>query len=166
MTAPATGEAAQRLLGDLRTEIARADSKASILMGALGMTVGLISALLAGKHWRPDVLSTTGAVFWWCGAAGLGLALFSLLLAVLPRYRTTAWQPGTPLSYFGDIRSADRQGRLEEALADTVRDPGAPLRAALAENSRIAVRKLQWIKAGLIAFCAATVLLPAALLIG
>ncbi|MEU9142725.1 Pycsar system effector family protein [Streptomyces sp. NPDC048349] len=163
---PPGGEAATRLLADLRAEIARADSKASVLVGALGMTAGVISALLAGKGWRPDSLSTPGTAVWWTGATALALALPALLLAVLPRYRATEWHPGTPLSYFGDIRSAVRQGRLAEALADTDRDPAASLMAALAENSRIAARKHQWIRTGLFAFCAAAVLLPAALLIG
>ncbi|MFC9296294.1 Pycsar system effector family protein [Streptomyces sp. NPDC057011] len=163
----ATGnEAALRLLAELRGEMARADGKASVLVGALGMTVGMISALLAGQGWRPGSLSTAGAVIFYTGAIALALALHALLLAVLPRYRVTAWQPGTPLSYFGDIRSADRQGHLAEALAATESDPGASLMTALAENSRIAALKYQWIKAGLIAFCAGAVLLPAALFIG
>ncbi|MFK0043464.1 Pycsar system effector family protein [Streptomyces sp. NPDC090741] len=163
---PAGGEAATRLLADLRGEIARADSKASVLVGALGMTAGVISALLAGKGWRPGTLSAPGTAVWWAGAAALAVALLALLLAVLPRYRSAEWRPGSPLSYFGDIRSAVRQGRLAEALADTDRDPAASLMAALAENSRIAARKHQWIRTGLFAFCTAAVLLPAALLIG
>ncbi|MGW9372259.1 Pycsar system effector family protein [Streptomyces xanthophaeus] len=164
--APPGGAAAVRLLADLRAEIARADSKASVLVAALGMTAGVISALLAGKGWQPGSLSTPGTAVWWTGATALALALPALLIAVLPRYRSAEWEPGSPLSYFGDIRSAVRQGRLAEALAETDRDPTASLMAALAENSRIATRKHQWIRAGLLAFCAAAVLLPAALLIG
>ncbi|MFE2288457.1 Pycsar system effector family protein [Streptomyces sp. NPDC059443] len=164
MTAP--DEAAVRLLADLRSEIARADSKASVLVGALGITAGLITALLAGRRWQPGSLSAFGTVVWWAGAASLALALPALLLAVLPRYGATAWQPGRPLTYFGDIRSADRRGLLAEALADTERDPSGFLMAALAENSRIAARKHQWIRTGLLAFCTGAVLLPASLLLG
>ncbi|MEV7524709.1 Pycsar system effector family protein [Streptomyces sp. NPDC091371] len=163
---PPGGEAATRLLADLRAEIARADSKASVLVAALGMTAGVVSGLLAGKGWRPGDLSTAAAAVWWTGAVALALALPALLLAVLPRYGSAEWQPGSPLSYFGDIRSAVRQGRLAEALADTDRDPAASLRAAIAENSVIAARKHQWIRTGLLAFCAGAVLLPTALLIG
>ncbi|MFF8998848.1 Pycsar system effector family protein [Streptomyces achromogenes] len=156
----------ERLLADLRTEIARADSKAAVLVAALGMTAGLLSGLLAGRNWAPDRLSATGALLWWTGTFCLVLSLFSLLLAVLPRYRPGAWAPGRPLSYFGDIREAARSGRLEAALDDTVRDPTAGLLASLAANSAIAGRKHQWIRSGLISFCAGTVLLPASLLIG
>ncbi|MER5382271.1 DUF5706 domain-containing protein [Streptomyces sp. NBC_00647] len=151
---------------ELRGEIARADSKASVLVAALGMTAGVFSALLAGRGWTPTELSRAGTGLWWTGAAALGLSLFALLLAVLPRYRRGTWAPGRPLCYFGDIQQAVREGRLATALADTDRDPAAGLTAALIETSRIAARKHQWIRTGLIAFCAGTALLPTALLIG
>lgn len=156
----------ERLLGDLRGEIARADSKASVLVAALGMTAGVFSGLLAGRRWSPASLSWPGTVVWWAGIVSLALALFALLLAVLPRYGRRAWEPGRPLSYFGDIQRAVRMDRLDAALADTERDPTAGLVAALTETSGIAARKHQWIRAGLIAFCAGTLLVPASLLIG
>ncbi|KOG47852.1 hypothetical protein ADK38_45625, partial [Streptomyces varsoviensis] len=61
------------------------------------------------------------------------------------------WQPGRRLSYFGDIQRAAALGRLADALADTERDPLTGLVVALTENSRIATRKHQWIRAGLVA---------------
>ncbi|MFE7122187.1 Pycsar system effector family protein, partial [Streptomyces sp. NPDC057654] len=139
---------------------------ASVLVAALGMTAGVFSALLAGRSWRPGALSGPGAFLWWAGVAALTASLFALLMAVLPRYRASQWQPGRRLSYFGDIQRAAALGRLAAALADTERDPLAGLVAALTENSRIAARKHQWIRAGLVAFCGGTLLLPAALLVG
>lgn len=164
-TAPGT-RAAERLLGELREEIARADTKASVLVGALGMTAGVFTGLLAVRDWSPGELSGPGTVVWWAGAASLALSLGALLLAVLPRYRKGSWAAGRPLCYFGDIQQAVRQGQLAEALADTERDPAAGLLAALAETSRIAASKHQWIRTGLIAFCVGTLLLPAGPLIG
>ncbi|MCX4805112.1 Pycsar system effector family protein [Streptomyces sp. NPDC058682] len=166
MTTSDEAAAAAQLLADLRVEIARADSKASLLVGALGMAAGLFTAQLAGQRWRPDALSAPGRLLWWGGAAALVLALAALLLAVAPRSLTSSWRPGTPLSYFGDIRSAARQDRLAEALTATARDPAAALRTALAVNSRIAVLKHQWIRASLASLCVGAVLLPLALLIG
>ncbi|MET3986393.1 Pycsar system effector family protein [Streptomyces sp. PvR034] len=160
------GGSAARLLADLRVEIARADSKAALLVGAFGMTAGVLSAQLAGRDWQPGLLSVPGRTVWWAGAAALALALPALLLAVLPRSLSAEWRAGAPLSYFGDVRSADLQGRLVEALATTDEDPEAALRLALAANSRIAVRKHQWIRTGLLAFCTGALLLPMALLIG
>ncbi|MFF8866584.1 Pycsar system effector family protein [Streptomyces sp. NPDC015139] len=157
---------AERLLGELRDEIARADAKASVLVAALGMTAGLFSGLVAGRNWSPSRLSASGTGLWWAGAAGLALSLLALLLAVLPRYRSGSWAEGRPLCYFGDIHQAVREGRLAQALADTERDPAAGLLAALAENSRIAASKHRWIRTGLIAFCAGALLLPSAALVG
>src|SRR5690606_33374366 len=111
-------------------------------------------------------LSAPGATVWWAGTLSLALSLFALLLAVLPRYRSGTWVLGQPLSYFGDIQRAVKAGRLETALADTEADPVTGLTAALTETSRIAWRKHQWIRTGLIAFCTGTLLLPASLLIG
>ncbi|MFJ5557633.1 Pycsar system effector family protein [Streptomyces sp. NPDC093250] len=164
--AAARTQLCERLLADLRTEIARADSKAAVLVAALGITAGVFSGLLAGRDWSPDALSATGAAVWWAGTFSLALSLFALLLAVLPRYRSGAWVLGQPLSYFGDIQRAVKAGRLDTALADTEADPVAALTAALTETSRIAWRKHQWIRTGLIAFCTGTLLLPASLLIG
>jgi hypothetical protein len=169
MTSPAPADlvpVCERLLSELRNEVARADSKASVLVAALGMTAGVFSGLLAGRDWTPSDLSWAATALWWAGTVALGLSLFALLLAVLPRFGSGTWAPGRPLSYFGDIRQAVRLGRLEAALADTHRDPTTGLTAALAEMSRIAARKHQWIRTGLIAFCTGTVLLPASLLIG
>ncbi|MFI1103079.1 Pycsar system effector family protein [Streptomyces melanogenes] len=163
--APGT-EAATRLLADVRAEIARADSKASVLVAALGITAGVVSGLLAGCGWSPGSLSRPGAVTWWGGTFLLALALLALLMAVMPRIGADGWTPGTPLSYFGDIRQAVRQGRLAQALVDTDRAPAASLIAALTQTSRIAARKHQWIRGGLLAFCAGAVLLSLSRLIG
>ncbi|MFF8956289.1 Pycsar system effector family protein [Streptomyces sp. NPDC014894] len=164
--APLEPTPAERLLNELRTEIARADSKASVLVAALGMTAGVFSGVLAGRDWTPRELSGPATAVWWTGAGFFALALSALLLAVLPRYGGSRWQPGQPLTYFGDVRQAARTGQLAAALASTEQTPAAGLTAALTETSHIAARKHQWIRAGLIAFCVGTVLLPASLLIG
>ncbi|WP_308290041.1 Pycsar system effector family protein [Streptomyces cylindrosporus] len=137
-----------------------------MLVATLGMTAGLFSALLAGGHWSPAVLSSPAAGLWWTGAWALVISLLCLLLAVVPRYRVGTWAPGQPLSYFGDVQQAARLGRLADAIADTERNPSTGLTVALAANSRIAAQKHQWIRAGLIAFSVGIVLVPAALLLG
>ncbi|GHE12379.1 Pycsar system effector family protein [Streptomyces alanosinicus] len=157
---------AERLLAELHDEIARADTKASVLVAALGMTAGVFTGLVAGRNWSPSRLTAPGTGLWWAGTAALALSLVALLLAVLPRLRSGPWAEGRPLCYFGDIREAVREGRLAEALADTDRDPAAAVLAALADKSRIAASKHRWIRTGLIAFCVGALLLPTAALIG
>lgn len=167
--APPTGATvAARLLSDLHTEIGRADSKAAVLVAALGMTAGVFTGLLAGKDWAPGSLGRPGLALWWAGTAALAVSLLALLLAVLPRYRTDGWAPGDPLSYFADIRRAAGAGEAElvRALAATERDPLHGMARALTGTSRIAAVKHRWIRTGLIAFSAGSVLLPAAVLTG
>ncbi|MEW2567539.1 Pycsar system effector family protein [Streptomyces sp. NPDC047070] len=154
-----------QLLADLRSEITRADAKAAVLAGVLGMSAGGLGALLTGRGWNPSLLSLPGALLWWTGVASLTAALFALLLAVIPRYRTTPWAPGRPLTYFGDIRRAALAGQLTAALAETGRDPERGLLLALAETSGIAARKHFWIRTGLLAFGAAAALLPGSLIV-
>lgn len=49
----ADDEVAVRLLADLRVEIARADSKAALLVGALGLTAGVVSGQQSGPRRAP-----------------------------------------------------------------------------------------------------------------
>lgn len=158
-------DAGAHLLTDLRAEIARADAKAAVLVAALGLSAGVPTALLANSRWRPASLPAPAAVLWWAGTALLLTALLAALLAVVPRYRPSRWAPGRPLTYFGDVRRAAISGRLSAALADTGRDPARGMLIALAETSGIAARKHFWIRAGLIAFGCAAILLPASLLL-
>nr|WP_129288338.1 Pycsar system effector family protein [Streptomyces sp. GZWMJZ-114] len=149
----------------MREEIGRADSKAAVLVGALGITSGTFSAFLAGRSWSPDRLSPVPAAVWWCGLGALALSLLALLAAVLPRVRSTGVRPGAPLAWFGDIRQAARHGTLRAALEATEREPLAALLPALTATSAIAERKHQWIRTGLLAFCAGSLLLPLSVLL-
>ncbi|MCG8966431.1 MULTISPECIES: Pycsar system effector family protein [Streptomyces] len=155
--------AGAHLLADLRAEITRADAKAAVLVAALGLSAGVPTALLANARWSPARIPAPAALLWWTGAALLLAALLAALLAVLPRYRTSRWAPGRPLTYFGDVRRAARSGHLAAALADTGRDPAHGLLVALTETSGIAARKHFWIRVGLIAFSSAAVLLSGSL---
>lgn len=165
MNRPTVRDAAvgARLLVELRAEEAHADNKASLLLGALSMTVSLLGGVLAARGWALSRLSVAGAVVWWAALAALAGSLLSLLLAVLPRYSSSHWSPGHPLTYFDDICRAAKQGLLAEALDRTAVNPNAGVLSALAENSRIVGSKHRWIRVGLAAYCAGLVLLPTAL---
>ncbi|NBE50087.1 Pycsar system effector family protein [Streptomyces boluensis] len=166
-TAPddAPSPAGAHLLAELRVELARADTKATVLVGVLGITAAGLSALLTGRGAILGTLSGPGALLWWTGAAALIAALLALLLAVVPRHGRHTWAPGRPLTYFGDIHRATRSGCLTTALTLTDHEPHQALLLALAETSRIAAAKNFWIRVGLTAFGSASALLPAALLI-
>lgn len=150
-----------RLLSELRSETARADSKASLLLGAMSMTVGLLAAR-GGSELR---LSAVGSVLLWAATAALAVALVCLLLAVAPRYGTARWSPGRPLTYFEDIRRASEDGRLVEALAVTEAHQCEGVLEALAQNSRIVGAKHRWVRAGLAAYSVGALLLSLAWLV-
>ncbi|MFF9479712.1 Pycsar system effector family protein [Streptomyces sp. NPDC014733] len=157
-----TATVGPRLLTELRSETARADSKASLLLGVMSMTVSLLGA----RGWSLSGLSVPGSVLVWVAMAALAGALGCLLLAVLPRYSSSRWSPGRPLTYFDDIRRAAEGGRLAEALAVTETHQTEGVLEALAQNSRIVGAKHRWIRTGLAAYCAGVVFLPLAWLVG
>lgn len=105
---PPGATVAARLLADLHTEIGRADSKAAVLVAALGMTAGVFTGLLAGKDWSPGSLGAAGPVLWWAGTAALAVSLLALLLAVLP---ATAPTPGPRASPSPTSPTSARQRR-------------------------------------------------------
>ncbi|WP_225824994.1 Pycsar system effector family protein [Streptomyces naphthomycinicus] len=156
-------QAGVRLLADVRAEISRADAKAAVLVGVLGLTSGVLAVTPAARGHRTP--PPAAAPLWWAGAGCLIVSLFALLLAVVPRHGSTRWEPGRPLTYFGDVRRAVRTGELTAALTATGRDPLGALLLALTESSRITARKNAWIRTGLIAFAGAAVLLPCSLLL-
>lgn len=72
-----------------------------------------------------------------------------------------------PLTHFADVQRACALGLLAVSLPTAEHREASPaLLIALAETSRIAGRKHQWIGRGLLSFGITTLLLPAALLIG
>ncbi|MBD0694272.1 Pycsar system effector family protein [Streptomyces sp. CBMA123] len=154
------------LLAELRTEIARADSKAAVLVAALGVIVGVLGGLLTSTGWAPQRLSGAAEVLLALGGLGIAVSLVALLFAVLPRFRRSTWRPGRPLGYFGDIRLAAEQGLLADALADTEELAAEAVRAALAENSLIASRKHSWVRIGILAFGVGLFPLVTALFLG
>ncbi|MFI6153350.1 Pycsar system effector family protein [Kitasatospora sp. NPDC051170] len=166
MSAPPPPPPGASLLAELRTEIARADSKAAILVAALGVIVGVLGGLLTSTGWAPQQLSGAAKALLVLGGSGLAVSLVALLLAVLPRFGRSNWRPGRPLAYFGDIRLAAEQGLLTDALADTEEHAAEAVRAALAANSRIASRKHSWVRIGILAFGAGLFPLVTALFLG
>ncbi|GAA1407919.1 hypothetical protein GCM10009639_57260 [Kitasatospora putterlickiae] len=156
----------QALLAELRTEIARADSKAAVLVAAVGVIGGVLGGLFSSGDPAPEQFSGTARTLLSVGGLGIAVSLLSLLFAVLPRYQRSLWRPGRPLGYFADIRRAAEQGLLTDALADTEELADEAIRTALAENSRIAARKHAWIRIGILAFGIGLLPLVTALFMG
>ncbi|MBE9499985.1 Pycsar system effector family protein [Streptomyces sp. AA1529] len=165
-TGTGTSGEGTRLLAQLRSETAYADNKASLLLGVMSMTMTLLGGLLTACGGPLSRLSNAGSGLSWAAMAALAGALGCLLLAVLPRYGTSRWSPGRPLTYFDDIRRATEHGRLAEALAVTESHQADGVLDALAQNSRIVGAKHRWIRRGLGAYCAGVTLLALAQFVG
>ncbi|MDH6109708.1 hypothetical protein P3T36_000479 [Kitasatospora sp. MAP12-15] len=158
--------AGTRLLAELRTEIARADSKAAVLVAALGLATGAFSGPLVNSSGGPHIRSGPGLALLLAGGGALILSLLALLLAVLPRYDRSSWTPGRPLAYFGDIHRAAELGSLANALAATEETQYEGIVIALTDTSAIVSRKHWWVRIGVLSFALGLLLLPTALLIG
>ncbi|MFE2265453.1 Pycsar system effector family protein [Streptomyces griseosporeus] len=140
--------AAERLLAEQRAEIGRADTKASVLIGALGACTGAVLSSYWGRMPTTGFSRSMGLT----AALAWSLALGFLLFAMAPRYRASQWQAGRPLTYFLDIRRAAGTGVLTDALRTTEEEALTGLVTALRNTSDIVAAKHRWIRAGLLCF--------------
>ncbi len=90
------------LLRETREELAKADSKASILLAGSGIAFGAV--LAAGdKAWFPDQLTHHSArVVAWIAVAATMLGIILVGAAVKPRLRSEPRRTGR-VDYFGDV---------------------------------------------------------------
>lgn len=153
-------QTAERLLAEVRAEISRADTKASVLIGALGACAGVVLS----TYW--STMPTTGPSRPLGVAGGLtwALALGFLLVSTAPRYRASQWRAGRPLTYFLDIRRAAESGVLADALRSTQEDQLPGLVIALGNTSGIAAAKHRWIRTGLVCFLVGAMVLGGGML--
>jgi hypothetical protein len=153
---------AKELLDDTRTELKRADDKATILLSVNGLLISaLLAALLAG-HFEPNQLDNKIEWLFWTGAVCLLTAEALLCAAVFPQYKRR--RPSPSPRYFGDVVRLSRQ-QLEEALAK----PEDPAERALDELSRlapVALNKYRLIAAGEVTLAVGVIGCGAAALFG
>ncbi|MBD0738511.1 Pycsar system effector family protein [Streptomyces sp. CBMA29] len=145
---------AERLLGTVRDELQRADTKASVLLsGALALP-----ALLFSGRWSADRLAggwlglfVAGGLLWAAGTA-------FLVLTILPRTWTTRIGPG--VTFFGDARSVPAPEVLRLAISAAGRDRVGWLITQLLDVCAILAAKYRCLRWAI--FC----LLPALVLCG
>ncbi|MFG2226056.1 Pycsar system effector family protein [Streptomyces sp. NPDC048644] len=154
-------QTAERLLAEVRNEIGRADSKASVLIAAIGVCAG---AVVSGQ-WEAALLVGAGRVFGGVGSLAWVAAVGFLLFATFPRYRSSRWRTGLPVTYFLDVRLAARTGMLADALRGAEDDQLAGLVTALGDASGIAAAKHRWIRMGLSCFALGAVALVLGVLV-
>jgi hypothetical protein len=95
---------AARLLSDARDEINKADGKAQVLLGIVGIAIGAVAGGLAAGGWSPFQLSNAVEWLWWSGVALALASLACLAGAVYPRLRAERRHgEGPAVEYFGDV---------------------------------------------------------------
>jgi hypothetical protein len=102
------------ILTETREEVARADSKASLLFSTVLVVVGVVAAAMLAGDWSPNRLRTWAQVLWWAGAAGVGGGIVLLGGAVYPRVLNRSEGPGA--TYFNEIAKLKSIQVLDDAL--------------------------------------------------
>lgn len=143
----ATAEYAQRLLDETREELNRADTKASIVFGAVGIAAGAVLGGMIGGDWDPTAMHPCAQVFWWAGAAGVAVSIVLVASAVYPRIVHSEGRER--LTFFGHAAAYGSVGELAAALpAAAARANGRPF-DQLWHVSRIVTRKYRLVRWGL-----------------
>lgn len=132
MTADALAAYSLRLLDETRAELQRADAKASFLLGASTVAVGVVAAVVTSSDgWKPKDLSDGYEVAFWVGVCILIAAILLLAAAVYPATKRLQildlWRRGTEASdrvgmgdFYGDLapaQSAEAAATLMSASA-------------------------------------------------
>jgi hypothetical protein len=113
------------LLGEIREELQKADSKATILLAASGIAFSALLSALGAGTWSPNKMRHEDArlLIWVSIFLGV-LGIVLLGSAVKPRLRAKAMGP-EKLHYFGNVRSywpsawpiRNRKSRFDECRA-------------------------------------------------
>jgi hypothetical protein len=152
----------KELLAESREELARADGKASMLLSALGVIVGVIAAALLAGDWSLDRLDQPYRIIWWIGLGLTAAGSLALCLAVWPRLRHRL--PGPSATYFDEIALLGSVEKVRAAVGGT--DAAERTLTQLVAISRIARRKYVLIRWAMLLLGIAIVLLLTAMIAG
>ncbi|MER6322794.1 Pycsar system effector family protein [Streptomyces coelicoflavus] len=136
---------AERLLAHAREDLARADSKAAVLLSGAAFA---LPALLLGRAWGPSA-PVSGSALTLLAAGGLLWAAGTVLLVtvVLPRTGTARTGPG--MTFFADaLGPSDDLDRLVRAVTAAAGDRVAWLAVQLMDVSRILAAKYRCLRVG------------------
>jgi Family of unknown function (DUF5706) len=134
---------AQRLLDDARAELARADEKASSVLGTVSTLGAVVAVVPSGL--QPD---RKIAGWWWvCGLSICGLATVMLMLAALPRLTTGSRRH--VLAHFGDVSRVRHECDLGYLIGQLATRPGDAILSELKIISKIVVTKYRFTQLGI-----------------
>jgi hypothetical protein len=105
--ADTSGDAIRNYLAALhantREELSRADSKASLLLAAIGVVIGALIGGITSSHWSPMSMGTGAQALWWAGVAAATVSMVLISASVYPRInRRGTPRAGLP-TFYGDV---------------------------------------------------------------
>jgi hypothetical protein len=103
-----------QLLTEAREELSRADSKAQVLLGIVGIGLGAVAGGLLAGSWAPTRLADAVEWLWWLGSAAALAAVIVLASAVYPRLDRR--KHSTAVMYFADVLHLDSTQAVSNAL--------------------------------------------------
>lgn len=162
----AVGEYAERILTETREELVRADGKASLLLAASGVVLGVALAAVVNGKWEPGDLASGATVVFAAGAGLYLVAICALGYAVWPRIRRE--DETRPADYFGDIinyKRPEHRPALRKALERGAENPERAI-SQLVTISVIVWKKYVGIRVALRLFTVSLLLCAGAVLLG
>lgn len=135
---------ASEMLGEVMNEIDRADQKASLLIGSLGIAFSIVLSGILGGDWNLNSLTAAGVVLWLVGAAAASGSVVAAAMAVWPRL-SKGPGPGA-ITYWGQVRGLASPAAVAEALAERGLMPPERTYQQLLVLSAVVQRKYRWIR--------------------
>lgn len=163
MTDDPTRELAATMLAEAATEIDRADQKASLLIGSLGIAFSIVLSGLLSGDWTAASLSLPGVILWSAGAVLAIASVAAAALAVWPRL-SRGPAVGT-ITYWGHVRGIGSADAMRLALEKrAVHEPDRTYQQLIA-LSGVVQRKYRCIRWSMILAGGSAVLVPLAFIV-
>ncbi|MFI7126815.1 Pycsar system effector family protein [Nonomuraea sp. NPDC050153] len=103
-----------QLLTEAREELNRADTKAQVLLGIVGIGLGAVTGGLLAGSWSPLAMSNAVEWLWWAGAAAALASVVVLAGAVYPRLDRR--KGNSAVMYYADVLRLDSTVSVTSAL--------------------------------------------------
>ncbi len=139
---------AAAMLGEVMVEIDRADQKASLLIGSLGIAFSIVLSGMLGGSWSPARLGPAGVTLWTVGGVAAAASVVAAALAVWPRL--SKGQATGAITYWGQVRGMASPQAVADALAERGLQPPARTYQQLLVLSAVAQRKYRNIRQSMV----------------
>ncbi len=151
---------AAEMLAEVAAEIDRADQKASLLIGSLGIAFSIVLSATIGGEWSPRALPALGLLVWVVGALTASASVVAAALAVWPRL-SRGPGPGA-ITYWGQVRGMSSPAQVAQALAERGLHPPERTYQQLLVLSAVVQRKYHCIRWSMVLAGVGIVLVAAA----